>query len=179
MLKQDCFGEYFNQHCNCCRYSTRSLWVAWQCCSSKMHARCLLQIEAATNGYQLHRYFYEFKKITMMNAIVLLATVAVSFALKAPTVVPNTLAKVVFSPLPKVYVYDHCPFCGKHCLPVPGIWTQILHNCRSICREIYSYDDIIPISSLQKCWRFFFCSEYATLCWYKNVVAFLTNSNLL
>ena len=86
-----------------------------------MHARCLLQIEAATNGYHLHRYFYEFKKIMMMNAIVLLATVAVSFALKAPTIVPNTLAKVVFSPLPKVYVYDHCPFCGKHCVLLPRI----------------------------------------------------------
>ena len=60
----------------------------------------------------MHRYFYESQKIMMINAVVLLATVAVSFALKAPTVVPNTLAKVVFSPLPKVYVYDHCPFCG-------------------------------------------------------------------
>ena len=52
----------------------------------------------------------------MMNAIVLLATVAVSFALKAPTIVPNTLTRVVFGPLPKVYVYDHCPFCGKCCV---------------------------------------------------------------
>lgn len=148
--------KIFNQQCNCCQHSTQvSCYVHCSLICLTMlpaAARCkMLQIEAATEGYQLHRYFYEFKKIMMMNAIVLLATVAVSFALKAPTVVPNTLAKVVFSPLPKVYVYDHCPFCGKHCVLLSGMSTQNFRNCGSICQDIYSHEDIIPISSLRKC----------------------------
>ena len=63
----------------------------------------------------------------MMNAIVLLATVAVSVALKAPTIVPNTLTRVIFSPLPKVYVYDHCPFCGKCCFLLVGMLARNCH----------------------------------------------------
>lgn len=51
--------------------------------------------------------------IKMMKAILLVSAVVVSVALKAPTTISNSLAKVVFSPLPKVYVYDHCPFCGE------------------------------------------------------------------
>ena len=47
----------------------------------------------------------------MMKSLLLVSVAAVS-ALKAPAIIPNALAKVIMSPLPKVYVYDHCPFCG-------------------------------------------------------------------
>ena len=62
----------------------------------------------------------------MIKALLVLSIAAASFALKAPLVVPNSLTKVVMSPLPKVYVYDHCPFCGTSNTSVARCFNRMI-----------------------------------------------------
>jgi hypothetical protein len=50
----------------------------------------------------------------MMRVLFALTLSVVTCALKAPRVIPSSLNRVVLSPLPVLYVYDHCPFCGEY-----------------------------------------------------------------
>lgn len=50
----------------------------------------------------------------MFRSLLILTSVLSSAnALKAPATIKALVPKVVMTPLPKVYVYDHCPFCVR------------------------------------------------------------------
>jgi glutaredoxin 2 len=49
----------------------------------------------------------------MFRSVVLLSIAVGVRCLKAPAVPAMTVPRVVLSPLPIVYVYDHCPFCVR------------------------------------------------------------------
>jgi hypothetical protein len=48
-----------------------------------------------------------------MQIVVFLSIIALGNSLVIPTTIKSTLPKLVLSPLPIVYVYDHCPFCVR------------------------------------------------------------------
>ena len=49
----------------------------------------------------------------MMQSLLLFTCAVTSSALKMPTTVNVLVPRVVLTPLPIVYVYDHCPFCVR------------------------------------------------------------------
>jgi hypothetical protein len=76
-----------------------------------------------------------------MQIVVFLSIIALGNSLTIPTTIKSTLPKLILSPLPIVYVYDHCPFCVR---------VRLAFGLKNIKHEIHflNNDDVARPTAL-------------------------------